>query len=315
MQSLTHAVVAYKEKVFLGFDRVLDELNIPTPYMDSLLHFGKQSATVRDLLRVKSTIVSYILDGSMMEQKLYFYDKALEKIDEYIATRHLRLFDEKKVSRTGYDKGLWEDDKIMAYHVIALLSRDIGFDPLTFQPLNPQIFDADRGTGLFARHHLDILRKYSIYLQDLLLTDNSKHNVYDSNIPLSDQKVLVKIIQDLIQNDGSGPNNEITAKDVVKAFLDNFEDSVKAKYYLENYWQSGDFQENLKDFNDRKNLIKNGEYEEFIKNNYNDAYTRFFRDATNILNSLAELSNYRGYKLSRVFSIADIYYLKRVFNI
>jgi len=139
--------------------------------------------------------------------------------------------------------------------------------------------------------------------------------VYDSNIPLSDQKILVQIIQDLIQNDGSGPNNEITANDVVKAFLDNFGDPTKAKFYLENYWQSEDFEENLKDFNDRKEKIKNGEYEEFIRTEYNDAYTRFFSDAMKILNSLAELSDYKGYKLSRVFSIADIYYLKRVFSI
>ncbi|KKN01242.1 hypothetical protein LCGC14_1129760, partial [marine sediment metagenome] len=29
-------------------------------------------------------IVSYILDGSMTEQKLHFYDRALEKIDREI---------------------------------------------------------------------------------------------------------------------------------------------------------------------------------------------------------------------------------------
>jgi len=315
MQSLTHAVLAHNDKVFLGFGKVLDELNMPTPYMDSLLHTGEQSATIRDLLRAKSTIVSYILDGSMTEQKLHFYDKALEKIDEYIATRHLRLLDDKILSRTGYDKTLWSDDKIIAYHVITLLCRDLGFDPLSFQPLNPQIFDANRGTGLFARHHPDILKKYSIYLQDLLLTDYSNHRVYDSYIPLKDQKILVQIIQDLIKNDGSGPNNEITAKDVVNAFLNNFGDSTKAKYYLENYWQSGDFQKNLRDFNERKNLIKSGDYELFIQTKYGDAYFRFFSDAMNILNSLAELSDYRGYELSRVFSIADIYYLRQVFSI
>jgi len=34
-----------------------------------------------------------------------------------------------------------------------------------------------------------------------------------------------------------------------------------------------------------------------------------------ILNSLTTLSDYKGYKVSRVFSIADINYLKRVFNV
>jgi hypothetical protein len=203
----------------------------------------------------------------------------------------------------------------MAYHVIALLCRDLGFDPITFQPLDPQIFDGDRNTGLYARHHPDILKKFSIYLQDLFLVDNSQHSHYDTQISLEDQKTLVKIIQDLIQNDGSGPNNEITAKDIVKTFLRNFEDPNAANFYLENYWQTEDFQKNLKDFNDRKNLIKNGKYEEFIKDEYNDAYTRFFSKAMGILNSLTSLSDYKGYRMSRVFSIADIAYLTRVFNI
>jgi len=251
----------------------------------------------------------------MTEQKLQFYDKALEKIDEYLVTRHLRLFEEKLVSRRGYDKVLWEDDKIMAYHVISLLCRDLGFDPLSFQPLDSQLFDRKRDTGLFARHHPNNRRQFSVYLQDLLLTNNIDHREYDSHIPLQDQQTLVRIIQNLIQNDGSGPNKEITAKDVVKTFLNNFEDPTTAKYYLENYWQTGVFQDNLKEFNERKDKIKNGEYEEFIKTKYNDAYTRFFNDAIGILNSLTSLSGYGRYRMSRVFSIADIDNLKRVFNI
>ncbi len=251
----------------------------------------------------------------MTEQKLHFYDRALEKIDEYLATRHLRLFEEKLLSTKGYNQKLWRDNKIAAYHVITLLCRDLGFDPLTFQPLDSQLFDADRNTGLFARHHLDIFKKYSLYLQDLLLTNNNQHKEYDSYIPLKDQRILTKIIQDLIQNDGSGPNKEITANDIVKTFLNNFGDSKTAKYYLENYWQSGDFQENLRDFNHRRNLIKNGDYELFIQTEYNDAYRRFFNDAMGILRSLSSLSDIRGYRLSKVFSIDDIYNLKRIFNI
>ncbi len=315
MQALTHAVSAYREKDFSNFGEVMNELKIQSKTMETLLAHGEQSASIKDLLKAKTTIVSYILDKSMTEAKLQFYDMALEKIDEYLATRHLRLFEEKLVSKRGYDKNLWQDDKILAYQVIALLGRDLGFDPLTFRPLDPQIFDRKSSTGLFARHHLDIRRKFSVYLQDLLLTDSTQHREYDSHISLEDQKTLVKIIQDLIQNDGSGPNREITAKDIVNTFLNNFADPKKAKYYLENYWQSGNFQKNLKDFNDRKDKIKNGEYEDFIKVEYKDAYTRFFKDAKGILNSLTELADYKGYKISRVFSIADINYLKRVFNI
>ena len=315
MQALTHAVSAYNEKDTTDFKKVLSDLGMPSLSMENLLTSGEQSANIRDLLRAKTTIVSYILDGSMTEQKLQYYDRALEKIDEYLATRHLRLFEEKLVSKKGYDKKLWQDFRIKAYHVISLLCRDLGFDPLTFSPLDPQLFDRDRNTGLFARHHPDIRRKFSVYLQDLFLVDNSLHKHYDNQISLEDQKTLVKIIQDLIQNDGSGPNKEITASDVVRTFLDNFEDPNTAKSYLEKYWQSENFQKNLKDFNDRKEKIKNGEYEEFIKTEYNDAYRRFFGAATDIFNSLTELSDFSGYSLSRVFSIADIDYLRRIFNI
>lgn len=251
----------------------------------------------------------------MTEWKLQFYDKTLEKIDEYLATRHLRLFEERLVSRRGYDKNLWDDDKIMSYHVITLLCRDLGFDPLAFQPLDPQLFDRDPSTGLFARHHLDSLRKFSVYLQEFLLTDSSTHREYDSHIPLEDQQTLVRIIQSLFQNDGFGPSKEITAKYVVRTFLSNFGNPTTAKYYLENYWQTGDFQDDLKDFNDRKDKIKNGEYEDFIEDEYNVAYRRFFGNAMDILHSLTELSDFKGYRISRVFSISDIDYLKRVFYI
>lgn len=318
MQVLTHAVSVHKDIDTMSFTSTLKELGIARQAMKDLLTSGDKSprsAKVRDLLRAKTTIVSYILDGSMTEQKLQFYDRALAKIDEYIATRHLRLFEDKIVSKRGYDKKLWKDDKIMAYHVITLLCRDLGFDPLTFQPLNPLIFDADPHTGLFARHHLDNRRKFSVYLQDLLLTDNIQHSYYDSYIPLSDQKIFVQIIQDLIQSDGSGPNKEITAKDVVNKFLSNFGDPNAARYYLESYWQSADFKDNLKIFNERRDIIKSGNYEKFIKNEYNNAYIRFFEDSMNVFDSLSELSDFKGYSLSRVFSIADIYYLKKVFRI
>ena len=316
-QSLVHAVSAFTEKDISSIKKLANALKMSLPSLEKLLSQGSTSTSVKDLLRAKTTIVSYILDASMTEEKLRFYDRALAKIDEYLATRHLRLFEEKIVSKKGYDKSLWHDDRILAYHVISLLCRDLGFDPLTFRPLSPQIFDRNSATGLFARHHLDTLKKFSVYLQHLLLTDSSTHRTYDSHIDLEDQKILVKIINDLIQNDGSGPNKEITANDVEKAFLDNFGDPKKVKFYLDNYWdwQTPNFQKNLKDFNDRKKLIKNGKYEEFIKNEYNDAYRRFFGDAMGILNSLTELSDFKGYRLSRVFSIADIDYLKRVFSI
>ncbi|MEE9378675.1 MAG: hypothetical protein V3V33_11655 [Candidatus Lokiarchaeia archaeon] len=71
----------------------------------------------------------------------------------------------------------------------------------------------------------------------------------------------------------------------------------------------------MRDFNDRKDKIINGEYEDFIKDEYNVAYRRFFGNAMNILHSLTELSDFKGYRLSRVFSISDIDYLRRVFCI
>lgn len=315
MQDLTHAVSAHSDKDTMPFKKVLRRLGIHSSTVEALLVVGETSAKVRDLLKAKAVITSFIQDKSTTEQKLQYYTRALNKIEEYLAKRHLRLFEEKLVSKKGYDKRLWDDDRILAYHIISLLCRDLGFDPLTFQPLDSQLFDKSKSSGLFARHHPDIRRKFSVYLQDLLLTDNNRHKEYDAHIPLEDQQTLVKVIQDLIQNDGTGPNREITAKDVVRAFLNNFKDPNAAKFYLENYWQSGDFQKNLKDFNERKTMIEKGDFEDFIKTKYNIAYKRFFDSAMDILNSFTSLSNYKGYRLSRVFSIADIYYLKRVFNL
>jgi len=58
--------------------------------------------------------------------------------------------------------------------------------------------------------------------------------VYDSHIPLEDQQILVRIIQSLIQNDGSGPYKKITSRDVVRTFLDNFEALTQQSLILKN---------------------------------------------------------------------------------
>jgi hypothetical protein len=53
-----------------------------------------------------------------------------------------------------------------------------------------------------------------------------------------------------------------------------------------------------------------------IRNKFiNQAFIINADQVMDILNSLTQLSDFKGYKLSRVFSIADIAYLKRVFNI
>ncbi len=72
-------------------------------------------------------------------------------------------------------------------------------------------------------------------MQDLILTYSSQHKEYDSKVPVGDQKTLLNIIQYLIQNPGSGPNGEVTPNDIVRSFLDNFNDPTTAKFYLENY--------------------------------------------------------------------------------
>ncbi len=157
----------------------------------------------------------------------------------------------------------------------------MGFDPLTFIPLEDSIFKQriyirSSGKLLFTsdyrRHHLDINKKRSVFFQDLALTDIRTHN-YWNQLSEEESKELLRRFSLLVNKRG-----EVTKVDIIKTFegLDWVLYNEKTGWF--NYKT---FNYNIAKFNQRKNVLNNLDLEGFIEKNkmeYNELYNRFFKN-------------------------------------
>ena len=77
-----------------------------------------------------------------------------------------------------YDRKYWKKETTKAYHVIYHLCKYLGFDPMTFTPLDDNIFKGGEKAGGWARHHFLALmfRKMSSHANDIVLTSDTLHH-------------------------------------------------------------------------------------------------------------------------------------------
>jgi len=187
-------------------------------------------------------------------------------------------------------RNLFEKDQyIRAYLIVNLLSRDLGFDPLFFDSLDKELFDKST-SEMYAIHHKDRARSWSIYIRDLFITSNRYHRLYDSShISLHDTNVLLEGMHKLIElgsdriRSGNG-NWEITESDISTVFTQiggGTEYRLSDGRTVLEWWQHGsltgkqvntgkDFMDRLGTFNKRiKYLVDSGQdYEKLINNFY-----------------------------------------------
>lgn len=189
--------------------------------------------------------------------------------------------------------------------------KQLGFDPLFFDPLNDAIFDGDVNTGLFARQHTDRTRSWSVYLRDLILTNNVYHRVYDGIITTPDQKILMLGFQALIEigvlNYKNGESHPISEQDIINVFtrlgggaMYTLGDGRPVLGTAENpgWWDAGrpetrvgadtSFDERLSYFNQRiEFLADNGpDVEAFLGEYYSTYGSTYYPEA------LAQIENY-----------------------
>jgi hypothetical protein len=186
------------------------------------------------------------------------YQEVKNKIAVYMQIRNI-----------DYPKA-WKREYVKAYHVLNLLKRNLGFDILSFTPLNDDIFKEGGG---FARHHFrdDLFRKLSMNLEDLVLTDNSRHARYRQYDELQ-TLVLIEGFSKLMEMVGSGVNGEITRMNIEQVFTGN-------EWVLtgEDGWFANErFTDNLGIFNERKKSLKEQGSDEFIEKYYKVAFNRFY---------------------------------------
>ncbi|MFW9878846.1 MAG: hypothetical protein ACFFG0_37680, partial [Candidatus Thorarchaeota archaeon] len=218
-----------------------------------------------------------------VEEKIKIYSIAFSKLLEYKHVRKLRFI---RREVPWYNRDIWYTKVCKAYHTIFLFARQLGFDILTFTPLNDEIFllkitgtrdEVDWLSSEYRRHHFRDAknRKESILLQDLILTILRLHPYYDK---LSESEVLVLLdtFESMIMNDGTGRKGDWTRTDVKNLLKGN-------EWVLYNektgWFKNPDFEHYLDEFNVRRNILKsvNGLEKLIIRGRYKCLSERFYK--------------------------------------
>jgi len=177
---------------------------------------------------------------------------------------------------------LWSNPLVESYHNILLFARQLGFDILTFKPLEDSIFEivtttAGTRTSYYRRHHLDPSKKMSMFLQDLLLTDVRTHNYYE-RLGTAKTMALMNAFSELVMKEGN-----INENDIITIFTKY---GIKEDVYDNWYLKNAELSDYITEFNNRKENFKQKglEYfiEEFNKNGeYQALYSRFYTQFKN----------------------------------
>ena len=183
-------------------------------------------------------------------QLAQIYKKVIQQIISYKHARNIRFT---PISR-DYNK-LWKSKLINAYHVILLFVRQLGFDILTFKPLDDEIFAKIHRLLLYHRHHPDPSMKLSILLQALILTDAEVHK-YLETLGKAKCFALLKAFNELVMKDG-----KIDAEDIKFIFTKHGVEDIYEEWYLKNE----DLDDLIKEFNKRKQILLQKGLEYFIE--------------------------------------------------
>lgn len=191
-----------------------------------------------------------------------------------------------------YDIDYWGEKTTKAYHIIYHLCRYLGFDPMTFTPLNDNIFKGGEKAGGYKRHHFLALmfRQMSSHVDDIVLTSDDFHishyetflkkNGLDAEVYV---KQLMKSLVELIEmKDQNGNFMKIDESHMRKVLYKNF-GKVEGEKVLKNWMnEQSDFRLSLQKFNDRRLDAFNGDYKKFLDNQYSNAYSAYFHKVTKI---------------------------------
>ena len=274
----------YKDKPLLTFNDLLTK-SFGKTHLSKILSSGKKNIGKKTLKNLGVILVKAYreaLSGTHVnskiqvsqEEKLRIYENTFRQLFKYAKTRKINLF---KTITKEY-QNLWYNPFIMASHNVLLFARQLGFDLLTFTPLDDQIYSLlvspkNHKYSLFRRHHTIKNNKRSIFLQELLATDASMHGSYE-NI---DTPSLIKAYNELIMKDGV-----LTEEDIEKVF---------SKYGFKNEYNTlvitnSKFTEFLATFNKRKQIFKEEGLDALfesdgIKTKYPSLYGRFYEKFKN----------------------------------
>ncbi len=263
--------------------------------------------------------IDYDRKDSYERLRLSHYQEVLYKIQNYAEARSITLFDGKystglvtiknhqyKISdilRKDYDKTFIKQ-QYKEFHLIFQLSKYLGFDPLTFSPLE----DTDMATGRYVLHHFlaEMFRKMSSNVADIVLTSQDLHMTYEAILRGKEEdgriyiraregeafiRGLMKSIQDLILY----KSPTIKTEQIKKVLINNLGTDKGMEIYYK--WTGNkDFKNNLIEFNKRRIYAQKSDYNSFLKDFYEETWKNRNLDAYRFISKQNKYSIFFSYK-------------------
>lgn len=221
------------------------------------------------IIKLDELIKKEAVWGGPSSKKIGVYRQALDVVFDYIKQNNIKLY-KPSIQKAWYRKQ-WFSEKIKGYHIIKLLERNLGFD-ISFRILEDSIFKYGAKQG-YARHHFreDPNRKQSYYVEDIILTDVWGHPIAEYNYNENQILTILRGFEKMVIRKGYGENGKITRRDITEIF------GKENSWVYEKWFNLEDFDENLNQFNDRRQFLKDFGVEAFMSEYYKNAYNRFFK--------------------------------------
>lgn len=268
--------------------------------------------------------LDYDRSDSYARYKLYLYQDVLYKVKEYAKLRGITLFDGKystglvtinnqqyKISdilKKDYDNNFIKT-AYKEFHLLFQLAKYLGFDPLTFTPLE----DADMATGRYALHHFlaEMFRKMSSNVADIVLTSQELHNTYESILRAKGEegeiyaqareaeafiRALMKSIQDLIgYKDGSKYVSIIKESHIKEVLIKNLGIDKGTEVFYQ-WTENKYFKDNLKMFNIRRPYAHKGDYQNLLTKFYKETWNNRAQNAYLFISKQLKYSIFFSYR-------------------
>ena len=192
-------------------------------------------------------------------------------------------FDE--LIKNDYDLVYWHKTEIISYHIIYHLCKYVGFDLLSFTPLDDAIFDPRNETKFFRFHFRAMpFRKMSSHVWDILLTSKSFEPVYHSVFKSTSPPVSEAFFQGISDTFVDLVNLKDENSSIVEIDYDILIDTLSkyfgsAAYEPLRQWekQGSSIVNSIKTLNEWRIKLKNHGYEQFLKDCFEKAYKNHFK--------------------------------------
>jgi hypothetical protein len=185
--------------------------------------------------------------------------------------------------KNDYDLVYWHKEEVISFHIIYHLCKFIGFDLLTFTPLDDAIFDP-RNKDTFFRFHFRALpfRKMSSHVWDILVINKKNEPAYNRVFQSMSPRVSEAFFQGIIES-----FDDLVNLKYEQGFLLDINDEIINKFLRKHFgrefhlplrqWKKqASLDNSIKTFNRWKRIITNHGYERFLKDYFEQAYKNHF---------------------------------------